>query len=123
MNLLFSVAFLFGKFLLFTLFFLLLPVSLMAKRRTLYILLILLALVLSGTVVVLSSISYYLYINAAAYIPDREVPVLSNTTRWNATEHGKLERIPRIIHQTWKSETLPADWKLLSEACRNMMSD
>ncbi|KAG2077312.1 glycosyltransferase family 32 protein [Suillus decipiens] len=95
----------------------------MAKRRTIYILLILLALVLFGTVVVLSSISYYLYINTAAYLSDGEVPVLSNTTRWNATEHGKLERIPRIIHQTWKSETLPADWKHLSEACRNMMPD
>lgn len=95
----------------------------MAKRRTIYILLVLLALVLFGTVTVLSSISYYLHINAAAYLSDREVPVLSNTTRWNATEHGKLERVPRIIHQTWKSETLPPDWKDLSEACQNMMSD
>ncbi|KAG2349013.1 glycosyltransferase family 32 protein [Suillus weaverae] len=95
----------------------------MAKRRAIYILLIVLALVLFGTVVVLSSISYYLYINGAAYLSDREVPVLGNTTRWNATEHGKHEKIPRIIHQTWKSETLPADWKRLSEACRNMMSD
>lgn len=95
----------------------------MAKRRTIYILLVLLALVLFGTVVVLSSISYYLHINAVAYLSDREVPVLGNATRWNATEHGKLERIPRIIHQTWKSETLPPDWKDLSEACRNMMSD
>jgi len=95
----------------------------MAKRRTIYTLLVLLALVLFGTVVVLSSISYYLHINAVAYLSDREVPLLSNTTRWNATEHGKLEKIPRIIHQTWKSETLPADWKRLSEACQNMMPD
>ena len=95
----------------------------MAKKRTIYILLVLLALLLFGTIVVLSSISYYLSINAAAYLSDREVPVLDNTTRWNATDHGKLEKIPRIIHQTWKSETLPADWKRLSEACRNMMSD
>ncbi|OJA13810.1 hypothetical protein AZE42_00513 [Rhizopogon vesiculosus] len=95
----------------------------MAKRRTIYIFLVLLALILFGTVVVLSSISYYLSINAAAYLKDREVPVLGNTTRWNATEHGQLERIPRIIHQTWKSETLPKKWKGYSEACRNMMSD
>ncbi|KAG1755586.1 glycosyltransferase family 32 protein [Suillus lakei] len=81
----------------------------MAKRRTIYILLVLLALVLFGTVI--------------AYLSDREVPVLGNTTRWNATEHGKLERIPRILHQTWKSETLPADWKRLSVACQNMMPD
>lgn len=93
----------------------------MVKRRTIYILLVLLALFLFGTVVVLSSISYYLSINAAAYLSD--VPVLDNTTRWNATEHGQFERIPRIIHQTWKSETLPPKWKGHSEACRDMMSD
>lgn len=95
----------------------------MAKRRTIYILLVLLALFLFGTVVVLSSISYYLSINTAAYLSDGQVPALDNTTRWNATEHGKLERIPRILHQTWKSETLPPQWKGYSEACRNMMSD
>jgi mannosyltransferase OCH1-like enzyme len=95
----------------------------MAKRRTIYLLLVLLALFLSGTVVVLTSISYYLSINTAAYLSDWEVPVLDNTTRWNATEHGKFERIPRIIHQTWKSETLPTKWKGYSEACRNMMPD
>ena len=60
----------------------------MAKRRTIYLLLVLLALFLLGTVVVLTSISYYLSINAAAYLSDWEVPVLDNTTRWNATEHG-----------------------------------
>jgi len=95
----------------------------MAKRRTIYFLLILLALFLFGTVVVLSSISYYLSIKATAYLSDLEVPVLDNTTRWNATDNGRLERIPRIIHQTWKSETLPSEWKGYSEACRNMMSD
>jgi len=97
------------------------PPSFMAKRRTIYILLVLLALFLFGTVVVLSSISYYLSINAAAYLSD--VPALDNTTRWNATEHRQFERIPRIIHQTWKSETLPTKWKGYSEACRDMMPD
>jgi len=95
----------------------------MSKRRTLHIALVFLALVLVGTVLVLSSVSYYLAINAAAYLSDLDVPILDNSTRWNATQHGLVERIPRILHQTWKSETLPPKWKNVSEACRDMMSD
>jgi mannosyltransferase OCH1-like enzyme len=95
----------------------------MAKRRTIYFALVLLGLVLFGTVLVLSSVSYYLAINAAAYLSDFEVPVLDNTTRWNATQHGKIELIPRILHQTWKSETLPPRWRNISQACRDMMPD
>lgn len=95
----------------------------MAKRRALHIALVLLALVLVGTVIVLSSVSYYLAINAAAYLSDLDVPTLDNSTRWNATQHGLVERIPRILHQTWKSETLPPKWENISEVCRDMMSD
>lgn len=95
----------------------------MARIRILYVLLSILGLFLFGTVVVLSSISYYLAIDKAAYLTDYEVPTLDNVTRWNATEHGQVERIPRILHQTWKSETLPSRWKEISQACRDMMPD
>jgi len=95
----------------------------MARIRTLYVLLSILGLFLLGTVVVLSSVSYYLAIDNAAYLSDFEVPILDNVTRWNATEHGQVERIPRILHQTWKSETLPTRWKGISQACRDMMPD
>ena len=95
----------------------------MGRRRSLYIFLITLGLFLLGTVVVLSSISYYLAINTAAYLSNIEVPDLDNVTRWNATEHGQVERIPRIIHQTWKSEILPARWQNVSRGCREMMPD
>lgn len=95
----------------------------MAKRRTLHIALVFLALVLLGTLLVLSSVSYYLAINTAAYLSDLDVPILDSSTRWNATKHGMVERIPRILHQTWKSETLPTEWKNISETCRDMMSD
>lgn len=95
----------------------------MARVRTLYVLLSILGLFLLGTVIVLSSVSYYLAIDKAAYLSDFEVPTLDNATRWNATEHGQVERIPRIIHQTWKSETLPTRWKGISQACRDMMLD
>ncbi|KAF7977465.1 hypothetical protein HWV62_3653 [Athelia sp. TMB] len=95
----------------------------MARVRALHVLLSILGLFLFGTVVVLSSVSYYLAIDQAAYLSDLEVPTLDNVTRWNATEHGQVERIPRIIHQTWKSETLPERWTGISKACRDMMPD
>lgn len=95
----------------------------MARHRTIYALLSILGLFLLGTVIVLSSVSYYLAIDKAAYLTEVEVPALDNVTRWNATEHGKVERIPRILHQTWKSETLPTRWQGISQACRDMMPD
>ncbi|TFY60801.1 hypothetical protein EVJ58_g4923 [Rhodofomes roseus] len=96
----------------------------MFRRRTVYILLSLLAAVLVGTVVVLSSISYYLSINGKAYITEVDLDApLNATVPWNATEHGKVERIPRILHQTWKTETLPEKWADVSQGCRDLMPD
>ena len=93
------------------------------RRRVFYILLVILALVLAGTVVVLSSVTYYLAIDPDAYLSETEVPILDNSTRWNASDYGQIERIPRIIHQTWKSETLPTRWKDISQHCRDIMPD
>ena len=92
------------------------------RRRTVHILLLLLGLFLLGTVLVLSSVSYYLSIPDLAYISEEEL----NSTRdphQNSSQHQKPERIPRIIHQTWKSETLPEKWQAVSEGCRSMMPD
>ena len=95
----------------------------MFRRRTVYAALCLLAAVLVGTVVVLSSISYYLNIDPAAYITEDELNAPLDDARYNASQHGKVERIPRIIHQTWKSETLPKKWVKISQHCRDMMPD
>ncbi|KAM6495793.1 glycosyltransferase family 32 protein [Amanita muscaria] len=95
----------------------------MSRRRPVYIFLSLLALVLSGTVVVLSSFAFYLKVNPVAYLTEDQVPILDTSTRWNASDHGQVERIPRILHQTWKSETLPDKWEGVSQACRDMMPD
>lgn len=95
----------------------------MNKRRALFVFLTLLGLVLVGTVIVLSSVSYYLAIPYAAYITEQEIPVLDNATRWSPAEHGKQERVQRIIHQTWKTETLPQRWRGISQACKDMMPD
>ena len=96
----------------------------MFRRRTVYIFLSLLAAVLIGTVVVLSSISYYLSIDVKAYVTEAELDAPFNSSApWNATEHGKVERIPRILHQTWKTEVLPEKWADVSQGCRDLMPD
>ncbi|KDQ64610.1 glycosyltransferase family 32 protein [Jaapia argillacea MUCL 33604] len=91
----------------------------MFRRRTLWVCLSILGLILLNTLILLSSISYYLSIDSAAYLTESELSTPRNAT-YNATEH---ERVPRILHQTWKSETLPARWKTISQACREMMPD
>ncbi|KAH8105909.1 nucleotide-diphospho-sugar transferase [Cristinia sonorae] len=94
------------------------------RRRTVYTLLCLLATFLIGTVLVLSSISYYLSIDARAYLTEREIDApFALDTPWVASAHGKVERIPRIIHQTWKSETLPPKWVNVSQSCRDINPD
>ena len=93
------------------------------RRRPLQIFLVLLALVLVGTVIVLSSVSVYLRIDPASYLTEEEVGPIETDATWNATAAGKVERIPRIIHQTWKTETLPDRWKDISQECRDMMPD
>jgi mannosyltransferase OCH1-like enzyme len=95
----------------------------MARRRTFQYALIFLALFLVGTIVVLSSISIYLSIDTASYLTEDEVGYDPNEGRWNASEHGMVERIPRILHQTWRSETIPDKWKDVSRGCREMMPD
>lgn len=95
----------------------------MLRRRTVYICLCLLAAVLIGTVVVLSSISYYLAIDPAAYITESELQSPLDDSTYNATAYQLVERIPRILHQTWKSETLPAKWTKISQHCRDIMPD
>jgi mannosyltransferase OCH1-like enzyme len=90
------------------------------RRRTVHILLFVLALFLLGTVLVLSSVSYYLSIPELAYITEDE---LLDSPNQNSSHHHSLERIPRIIHQTWKSETLPDKWQPVSASCRVLMPD
>jgi len=90
------------------------------RRRTVHALLFILALFLLGTVLVLSSVSYYLSIPVLAYISEEEL--LASPSQ-NSTHHPRPERIPKIIHQTWKSETLPDRWKPVSEGCRSLMPD
>lgn len=87
----------------------------MPRRRTGQLSLTLLALFLVGTVVVLSTVSFYLKIDPDAYLSEDE---LSFDQYRNISE-----RIPRILHQTWKTETLPDKWSGISQECRDLMPD
>lgn len=82
------------------------------------ILLAFLALFLLGTVVVLSTISFYLRIDPPALITEFELEGLSS----NSTDPSP-ERVARIIHQTWKTESLPDQWRNVSLGCRDLMPD
>jgi mannosyltransferase OCH1-like enzyme len=93
------------------------------RSRALFGVLIFLGLFLFGTVVVLTSVTVYLAIDPSAFLTEIEVPYSDPSTRWNASEHGQVERIPRILHQTWKTGTLPEEWKSISQQCRDMMPD
>ncbi|KAG7450789.1 uncharacterized protein BT62DRAFT_885317 [Guyanagaster necrorhizus] len=95
----------------------------MARRSVLCVLLSLLGLFLVGTVVVLSSISSYLTIDPDAYLSEHKVPTLRSHDRWNATEHGWVERVPRVLHQTAKTDILSEKWRSVSLQCQNIMPD
>ena len=87
----------------------------MARRRSCQLALTLLALFLIGTVVVLSTVSFYLKIESEAYLSDFEL--------FHEKASNISERVPRILHQTWKTESLPEKWRGISQECRDMMPD
>lgn len=86
----------------------------MARRRLWHVLLVLLALFLIGTVIVLSTVSFYLRIDPSAYIHEAELTPMPDI---NST------RIPKILHQTWINATLPDQWQPVSQGCRNLMPE
>ncbi|KAB5596256.1 glycosyltransferase C17G8.11c [Ceratobasidium theobromae] len=96
------------------------PTSPMA-RRALIAALGVLGLVLVGTVVVLSSVSIFLAVPKSTFVFENHVPVDAWTG--NATDAPTTERIPRIIHQTWKTDVLPERWQSVSKTCRDLMPD
>ncbi|EMD36796.1 glycosyltransferase family 32 protein [Gelatoporia subvermispora B] len=93
----------------------------MLRRRAICIMLCFLAIMLLCTTAVLAYVSHHLAIDSEAFIVDPGVtnapPPSSHSTS------PSPERIPRIIHQTWKSEELPDTWANLSQGCRDMMPD
>jgi mannosyltransferase OCH1-like enzyme len=55
----------------------------------------------------------------ASFIP----PGRDNTPKkWNAATDPP-EKVPRIIHQTWKDKTLPPNWQAVRDECAKMHPD
>jgi len=106
-------------------------------RKIVYIALSLLGLVLLGTLVVLSTVQVYFGVDERDQITVEEadywesVPTLrygSNVTTSPDQEHWigsgiAIEKIPRIIHQTWKEATLPERWQIVHDKCMEMNPD
>jgi mannosyltransferase OCH1-like enzyme len=91
-------------------------------RRGLIAVLTILALFLLGTIVVLSSVSFYLHIDSAAYLEDDEIFRLERYYDDHKLTQAD-EKIPRIIHQTWKTDVLPDRWRIVSQGCKDLMPD
>lgn len=91
-------------------------------RKGLIAILTILALFLLGTLVVLSSVSFYLRIDSAAYLEDEEIFRLERYYEDHKVTQAD-EKIPRIIHQTWKTEVLPDRWRIVAQGCKDLMPD
>lgn len=91
-------------------------------RRALIVILSVLALFLLGTLLVLSSVSFYLHIDTPAYLEDVEISRLERLYDDHKTIQAE-EKIPRIIHQTWKTDVLPDRWRIVSQSCKDLMPD
>lgn len=92
--------------------------STMARKVSIALLTVL-CLFLLGTAVVLSTTKAYLKIDDWAYITEVEVPY--SPPRLNASRSEEI--VPRILHQTWKTDVLPDRWVAPSQHCRDMMPD
>lgn len=101
------------------------------SRRVAGLCLGLVSLVVLGTILVLGTAKYYFDIDA------RDVITLEETQEWlqrqplpyhplknGSSETSRpVEKIPRILHQTWKSDTLPERWAGVIDKCREMHPD
>mgnify|MGYP002758846689 FL=1 len=94
------------------------------------------ALFLLGTIIVLALIRQHFRINEDEYIRVTELGTweeIRASKRPAVLDHGSPmtmeedtmppERIPRIIHQTWKTEELPPQWAEVREGCARLMPD
>jgi mannosyltransferase OCH1-like enzyme len=98
----------------------------MNGRKVAFVLLTLLGLILAGTVVVLSFVQVYFGVDERDQITVTEaeywertptLPLGSNDTSL------RIERIPRIVHQTWKTAQIPEKWIPARESCKAMNPD
>ncbi|PLW34560.1 hypothetical protein PCASD_12932 [Puccinia coronata f. sp. avenae] len=77
------------------------------RRSWVDYLLALLVLVIIGTVVVLSTVNFYMGIYPSDLILPSELEA----------EPLRPSRVPKIIHQTWKTDQIPERWVPVRESC------
>lgn len=97
----------------------------------------LLGLVVLGTFIVLSTVKHYFGTHEIDFITPEELAQyrrLEGVLPYDATMSQEIlqeekelgvfrEKIPRIIHQTWKNETLPERWETVRAGCKDMLPD
>lgn len=43
--------------------------------------------------------------------------------RWDVSSPANATAVPKIIHQTWKEETVPEKWRAAQKSCRDLHPD
>lgn len=103
----------------------------MAKRLA-ALALFLVALVIAGTLTVLGLAKHYFDIDvldkitveeAQEWTLSRSLPYGTDPSELPQDETRPVEKIPRIIHQTWKTNTLPERWSAVRDKCLEMHPD
>ena len=86
-------------------------------RKSLFLLITLLLSILGGLVYLFSTFIALLFetglLNA---IPPETLPFRA---QWTEDKHP----IPKILHQTWKNETIPEMWAIAQYTCRDLHPD
>ena len=86
-------------------------------RRSLLLLILLVSAILGGAVYLVSTFIGLLFESGLqnAILPE------SLPSRLNLSEDR--HPIPKIIHQTWKNETVPEMWSIAQYSCRDLHPD
>jgi inositol phosphorylceramide mannosyltransferase catalytic subunit len=99
-------------------------------RRAVFCFVVLLSLFLVGTVVVLATVKVYFGVDERDLVTPEEIARLENVPSlpYNAPAQNigdsddalTREKIPRIVHQTWKTDVLPERWQVVRQKCMEM---
>lgn len=86
-------------------------------RRLLLLLILAISVVLGTAVYLVSTLIGLLFETGLqnAILPES----LASRASWTEDRHP----IPKILHQTWKNETIPEEWSIAQYACRDLHPD
>jgi inositol phosphorylceramide mannosyltransferase catalytic subunit len=86
-------------------------------RKPLLVLILVVSAALAGAVYLVSTLIALLFETGLSYaiVPES----LPSRAQWPENRRP----IPKIIHQTWKNETIPEEWSIAQYACRDLHPD